>query len=187
MGYALAQQALRRGASVTIVDGPTHLPAPYGADIVPVVTAHDMLEECLARFGECDVAILVGAVADWRPADPAASKIKKSDAPARIELEPTTDIAAELGRKKASQVLVAFAAETDDLVTNARTKLQSKNADLVVANLVGRPGTGFSSETNEAVLVTPEGIEELPRLPKDVLAGRILDRVAAMMGDGRPG
>lgn len=178
MGYAVAREALRRGASVTLVDGPSSLPPPPRAHVVPVVTALQMLDECLARFDDSDVAILVGAVADWRPTTTAATKVKKADQPRTVELEPTTDIAAELGRKKASQLLVAFAAETDNLVANARKKLATKNADLVVANVVGRDGTGFESETNDAAFVTAEGVDTLPRLPKDELATRILDWVA---------
>jgi phosphopantothenoylcysteine decarboxylase/phosphopantothenate--cysteine ligase len=121
-------------------------------------------------------------VADWRPAEVAPQKVKKAMADRTISLEPTQDIAAELGRKKGNQVLVLFAAETDAVVEHARTKLTSKNADLVVANLVGQAGTGFESETNQASIVSEDGVEELIRMTKDELATRVVDKVAALRG-----
>jgi phosphopantothenoylcysteine decarboxylase/phosphopantothenate--cysteine ligase len=182
MGFALAREAQRRGARVTIVSGPSSIVLPPGAQIVRVETAEEMYAECLGRFEECDVAILTAAVADWRPTEIATEKVKKANASRTISLEPTPDIAAELGRKKSAQTLVLFAAETDRMIEHAREKLASKNADIVVANRVGAPGTGFDSDTNEAALVTPSGVEELIRMTKDELAVRIVDAVVAKRG-----
>ncbi len=180
MGFALAIQAQRRGAAVTVVSGPTSVAVPPGLNVVRVETAEQMCRECLDRFEDVDVAILSAAVADWRPAEVAAEKVKKTDAPASLDLEPTRDIAAELGRKKGAQTLVLFAAETNDVVAHATAKLTAKNADMVVANLVGAAGTGFESETNDAAIITEDGAEELARMPKDELAALVLDRVVAL-------
>lgn len=177
MGFALATEALRRGARVTLVTGPTALKPPWGADVVRVETAAEMEVECLAHLDSCEVVVMNAAVADWRPADVFERKVKKSGTHHTVRLETTNDIAAEIGRRKGSRILVAFAAETDDLVNHARQKLASKSADLVVANLVGAPGTGFDSETNEAVLITEETADELPRLSKVELAERVWDRI----------
>jgi phosphopantothenoylcysteine decarboxylase/phosphopantothenate--cysteine ligase len=180
MGFALAVEAKRRGAEVTVVSGPTSAEAPPGSRVVRVESAEEMYQECLARFEDTDVAILNAAVADWRPAQVAPTKVKKKDASRSVALEPTQDIAAELGRKKGSQTLVLFAAETDRVVEHAKGKLETKHADMVIGNLVGLPGTGFDSETNEASIVTAGGVEDLGRLGKDELAARIWDRVAGL-------
>lgn len=177
MGFALATEALRRGARVTLVAGPSALKPPWGADVVRVETAAEMEVECLAHLDSCEVVVMNAAVADWRPADVFERKVKKSGTHHTVRLETTNDIAAEIGRRKGSRILVAFAAETDDLVNHARQKLASKSADLVVVNLVGAPGTGFDSETNEAVLITEETADELPRLSKVELAERVWDRI----------
>jgi phosphopantothenoylcysteine decarboxylase / phosphopantothenate---cysteine ligase len=178
MGFALALEAKRRGAHVTVVAGPTSAGAPPGLDVVRVETADDMLRACLDRFEETDVAVLNAAVADWRAANVADRKVKKADADRTLALEPTPDTAAELGRKKGPQhFLVLFAAETDDMVTYARSKLTSKQADMVVANQVGRPDTGFDSETNDAAIVTANGVEQLDRLQKDDLARTVWDAI----------
>jgi phosphopantothenoylcysteine decarboxylase/phosphopantothenate--cysteine ligase len=182
MGYEIATEAVHRGAHVTLVSGPSHLAPPPGAEIVRVTTAQEMLDECLARFDAVDVVVKAAAVADWRPAHASPAKLKKGEAPESIELERTADIAAELGRKKSGQILVAFAAETGDVVSYGRDKLVRKNADLVVANLVGIQGSGFESDTNDAALITAGGVEQLPRLPKRELARRILDRVVEVLG-----
>jgi phosphopantothenoylcysteine decarboxylase/phosphopantothenate--cysteine ligase len=180
MGFALAVEARRRGAAVTVICGPTSATAPPGFDVVSVETAEEMYTECIDRFENTDVAVLNAAVADWRPAEVAGTKVKKKDAARSIDLEPTRDIAAELGRKKGAQTLVLFAAETDRVVANAQDKLEAKHADLVVANLVGQAGTGFESETNEASIVTSGGVEPLERMSKDELAALIWDRVGAL-------
>jgi len=177
MGFALAREARRRGADVLVVAGPTSAPAPYGIEIVRVETAEEMLNESLGRFEDSDIAVLNAAVADWRPAETAPHKVKKGHMARAIPLEPTRDIASELGRKKGSQTLVLFAAETESVVENATEKLRSKNADLIVGNTVGAPGTGFDAETNDAVVVTAAGSEEIPRLRKHELAVLIWDRI----------
>ncbi|MEX0875213.1 MAG: bifunctional phosphopantothenoylcysteine decarboxylase/phosphopantothenate--cysteine ligase CoaBC [Actinomycetota bacterium] len=184
MGYALAADARRRGADVTVVAGPTSMNPPHGLRVVRIETAEDMFVECIERIESTDVAILNAAVADWRPAHVADEKVKKDHAARSLELEPTRDIAAELGRKKGSQTLVLFAAETKNVVANARTKLESKHADLIVANQVGRPGTGFESETNDAALVTATSVDELPTLSKDELARVIWDKIVEIRSKG---
>ncbi|HVL81848.1 MAG TPA: bifunctional phosphopantothenoylcysteine decarboxylase/phosphopantothenate--cysteine ligase CoaBC [Actinomycetota bacterium] len=187
MGYALAADAVRRGAHVTLVTGPSALAPPPGTDVVRVTTAQQMLDECLSRFDEVDVVVKAAAVADQRPVATSDHKLPKDGLSDRLELEPTPDIASELGRKKGAQLLVLFAAETDDPVARAREKLSRKRADLIIANLVGRPGTGFDSETNDAALVTEAGAEPLPRMRKEQLATRIWDRVLLQLGDPAEG
>ncbi len=184
MGFALAAEAARRGAAVVVVAGPTSATPPAGIEIVRVQSAQEMLDECLVRFGETDVVVKAAAVADWRPAQVSGQKVKKSEAKPLIHLEPTPDIAAELGRKKGTQTLVLFAAETSDVVAYATDKLARKNADLVVANTVGQPGTGFDTETNDAVMVTRDGAEPLRRMSKADLARLIWDRVIRLRADG---
>ena len=177
MGFELAREARRRGARVVVVSGPTSTLPPAGVEVARVETAEQMLAECLDRYEDVDIAVLNAAVADWRPAETATQKVKKTQMSKAISLEPTADIAAELGRKKGTQTLVLFAAETESLVDNAEEKLRSKHADLVVANTVGQPGTGFESETNDAVIVSSRGAEQLPRLRKDELSVLIWDRI----------
>lgn len=190
MGVALALEAHRRGASVTVVAGPLSAPLPpvaagRGFEVVHVETTDEMLAECVARLEETDVVVKAAAVADWRPARIASQKVKKSDGLETLELEPTPDIAGELGRKKGSQLIVLFAAETEHAVEYAQDKLARKNADLIVANVVGRPGTGFDSDTNEAALITPGEVQRCPQMPKRELAGRIWDRVADLLPSGQ--
>jgi phosphopantothenoylcysteine decarboxylase/phosphopantothenate--cysteine ligase len=177
MGFAIATEALRRGARVFLVAGPTTASAPWGAELVRVETAAEMLDACLERADSCDVVVMNAAVADWRPAEVATQKVKKADASRTLPLEATTDIAAAIGTRERNNMLVVFAAETQDLVVHARAKLASKSADLVVANLVGADGTGFDTETNDAILVTRDTEEELPRLTKDELARVLWDRI----------
>jgi phosphopantothenoylcysteine decarboxylase/phosphopantothenate--cysteine ligase len=177
MGFALAREARGRGASVVVVAGPTSAAAPHGVEVVRVENAEAMLGECLDRFEDVDIAVLNAAVADWRPAEASPTKVRKADIGRELALEPTPDIAAELGRKKGSQFLVLFAAETDAVTEKAEEKMRSKHADLIVGNTVGQPGSGFDSETNDAVVVTAAGAEKLPRLRKDDLAVLIWDRI----------
>jgi phosphopantothenoylcysteine decarboxylase/phosphopantothenate--cysteine ligase len=136
-----------------------------------------MLDACLERLDETEIVVMNAAVADWRPATQRTGKTPKAEVELSVQLEPTTDIAAEIGRRKGSRMLVAFAAETDDVEEHAYTKLASKGADLVVANRVGQTGTGFDSDTNDAMLVTEEGTETLPRLEKSELAVLVWDRI----------
>jgi phosphopantothenoylcysteine decarboxylase/phosphopantothenate--cysteine ligase len=179
MGYAMAEAAARRGAEVILVTT-VDRPAPPGVtDVVRVETAAEMADAVLARFAEVDVVVMAAAVADFRPKASAPEKIKKAGGPPEIVLEPTTDILAELGRKKFMQYLVGFAAETERLVEQAAAKMAAKRVDLMVANDVTAPGSGFEVDTNRAVLIAPDGtVRELPQMPKIQLADAIWDRVA---------
>lgn len=182
MGYALAEGAARRGAQVEVVSGPTALADPVGCAVVRVETAEQMREAVLARFGECDVLIAAAAVADYAPARVEPGKIKKSEGGLRLELLPTPDILAECGqRRQKGQVLVGFAAETADLMAEAKRKLAAKHLDLIVANDVGRPGVGFESDRNAGHLLFADGQEaEVPEMDKAAFAQRILDAVVAI-------
>ena len=182
MGYAIAEAARARGAVVTLVTGPVSIAPPEGVEVVCVETAAEMARETLARAPEAAIVVKSAAVADYRPVRVADRKIKKAGATMTVELEKTEDVLAALGRAKPDhQVLVGFAAETNDLVENARKKLEAKNADLVVANDVTREGAGFDVDTNVAVLVGRDGAaEELPVMTKRALADRILDAALAI-------
>ncbi len=193
MGVAVARAARRRGASVTLVAGPLEVPAPVGAEVVPVETAAEMAAEVLARAESADAVVMAAAVADYRPSAAAARKIKKGDGgeALTLELARTTDILSELGRRRRERraagssrgpVLVGFAAETDDLVAHAREKAASKGADLIVANDVTAPGSGFGTETNAVILVGADGsVEPLPLARKAEVADAILDRLRALL------
>jgi phosphopantothenoylcysteine decarboxylase/phosphopantothenate--cysteine ligase len=179
MGYAVAEAAARRGATVVLVTT-VDRPAPPGVtDVVRVETAAEMAAAVLGRYVDVDVVVMAAAVADFRPKLSAPEKIKKIGGPPEIVLEATTDILAELGRKKFMQYLVGFAAETERLVEQAAAKMAAKQVDLMVANDVTAPGSGFEVDTNRAVLITPDGTaRELPQMPKIQLADAIWDRVA---------
>lgn len=183
MGYALAEAARDRGAEVVLVSGPVALAAPAGVERVSVESSADLCEAVLARGEWADIVIQAAAPADFRPVAMAAGKIKKTGAGMKLELENTTDIAAELGRRKRpGQVLVGFAAETDDVLANAREKLARKNCDMIVANDVSRSDAGFGVDTNAVTLITADGARELPLMRKREAADGILDGVAALMG-----
>ena len=179
MGYAVAGAAARRGATVTLVTT-VDRPVPAGiSDVVRVESAAEMAAAVLTRFDGVDVVVMAAAVADFRPKASAPEKIKKSSGPPEVILEPTVDILAELGRKKFMQFLVGFAAETERLVEQAAAKMTAKRVDLMVANDVTAPGSGFEVDTNRAVLITPDGTaRELPQMPKTALADAIWDQVA---------
>ena len=182
MGFALAEAAAARGARVLLVTGPTHLASPAGVECVRVESTQEMYETVLARAQGTDAVIKAAAPADYRAAKVAQAKIKKGGEVLTVELIPTPDILAELARRKSGTVLVGFAAETEDLVANAREKLRKKNLDLVVANDVGAKDAGFDVETNRVTLVGRDGeVETLPLLSKQEVAHRILDRVARLL------
>ena len=182
MGYALAEAARARGAEVTLVSGPVNLAPPAGVALVGVESSAQMCEAVLSRGEWADVVIQAAAPADFRPVQVAAGKIKKTGEGMTLSLENTTDIAAELGRRKRpGQVLVAFAAETDDVLDNARGKLVRKNADLIVANDVSRKDAGFAVDTNAVTLITGDDLRALPLMTKREAADGILDAVAALM------
>jgi phosphopantothenoylcysteine decarboxylase/phosphopantothenate--cysteine ligase len=182
MGYALAEAAHRRGARVILVSGPTERKIPEGVDWIPVRSTEEMRRAVLARAGEANIAILAAAVADYRPAAVEEKKIKRGEGSFTLELEPTPDILAELGRARgqgdAGRVLVGFAAETDRVAENARQKLARKGADMIVANDVTLEGAGFDTDTNIVTLYTRDGREiPLPKMIKLDVANRILDQV----------
>jgi phosphopantothenoylcysteine decarboxylase/phosphopantothenate--cysteine ligase len=181
MGYALAAEASRRGARVTLVSGPTHVTAPQGVNVIQVRSAADMHAAVMQRVDRQDVVIMSAAVADYTIADPAKDKVKKSDGPMTITLSRTKDILGELGklpsRKQGLPVLVGFAAETSDVITYAKGKLQQKGADLIVANDVSRSDAGFDVDTNAVTLVTSTNVEDVPLQAKSAVAAKILDRV----------
>jgi len=178
MGYALAEEAIARGARVVLVSGPVSVDPPAGAELLSVQTALEMRDAVMQHLNESTIVIKAAAVADYHLADPPKHKVKKTAARLSLELEPTPDILAEVGKKKDDRILIGFAAETGDLVAEARRKLESKNCDMVVANLVSRTDTGFDSDQNEVVLVTRSG-EAIPvaRAPKRDIARSILDQV----------
>lgn len=178
MGYRLAEAARDRGAKVVLVSGPTHLPAPRDVELVAVRSAAQMAEAVDRHFEQATVVVGAAAVADYRPEQAATSKLKKGDGSLELELVRTTDILGSLGKRKGDRLLVGFAAETEDLVPRAQAKLLKKNLDLVVANDVA---AGFGGETNQAVLVRPEGDPiELPKSSKRELAERICDEIAGL-------
>jgi phosphopantothenoylcysteine decarboxylase/phosphopantothenate--cysteine ligase len=178
MGYALAEAAAARGARVTLVAGPVHLDPPAGVTMVKVRTAEEMRAAVLERLPEATIVVKAAAVADYRVPAPAAGKIKKGGARLTLDLEPTPDILAELGRMKGGRLLVGFAAETGDPVPEARRKLAAKGCDMVVGNRVDREGTGFGAEDNEVVLVMRTGeAVALPRASKREIADQIFDRL----------
>ena len=182
MGYAIAEAAGRRGARVILVSGPTALPAPREAEVVHVETAQQMHDAVLAKLDAATVVIKAAAVADYRPKRAATRKLKKDETVPEVSLESTPDILAEIGKRKGRRILVGFAAETEDLVVNARKKLQRKNLDLMVANDVSQPGAGFDADTNVVkILDVQGGVEELPLQTKRSVADRILDRVAELL------
>jgi phosphopantothenoylcysteine decarboxylase/phosphopantothenate--cysteine ligase len=189
MGYAVARAAVERGAEVVLVSGPTALAPPAGVELVPVVTAEEMAKALTLRFDWATVLVMAAAVADFRPRRPAARKVKKAADPWRsLDLEPTTDILATLSQKRTSQVLVGFAAETDELLPHARMKLERKGLDLIVANDVTIEGAGFGSDSNAAVLLDRLGRETaVPLMPKRALADRILDVALELRRTPRPG
>jgi phosphopantothenoylcysteine decarboxylase / phosphopantothenate---cysteine ligase len=181
MGHAIADAAARRGAAVTLVTT-TDRPTPPGAEVVRVSTADELHDAVLGRFAEQDVVVMAAAVADFRPKVVVDEKIKKRDGIPELHLEPTVDVLAALGERKEHQVLVGFAAETQQLRENAAAKLAAKHVDLMVANDVSAPDAGFEVDTNRALLLDASGAaEEVPLLSKLALADVILDRIRAAL------
>jgi phosphopantothenoylcysteine decarboxylase/phosphopantothenate--cysteine ligase len=178
MGYALAEAAAGRGAQVILVSGPVHLAAPRGVEVIPVRTAVEMRAAVFENLDRAGIVIKSAAVADFHLSKVPEQKIKKTAARMSLELDPTPDILAELGRKKGDRLLIGFAAETQNLQQETRRKLESKNCDMVVGNLVGIPETGFESDQNEVVLALSTGETiALPRASKREIAGRIFDEI----------
>ena len=178
MGYALAEAAEARGAKVTLVAGPVHLPDPRGVEVIHVRTAAEMRQKVFEHLAPAGIVIKAAAVADFHLSKVPDQKVKKTAARISMELDPTPDILAELGRKKGDRLLIGFAAETQNLQQEARRKLESKNCDMVVGNLVGGADLGFESDENEVILVLSTG-ETIPlsRASKREIADRIFDQV----------
>jgi phosphopantothenoylcysteine decarboxylase/phosphopantothenate--cysteine ligase len=183
MGYAIARAARNRGARVILVSGPVELAVPEKVELVPVTTAEEMHAAVMAHGDRADVIVKAAAVADFRPAIRGPGKLKKGGSQRMtLELIRTPDILADLGARRGRALLVGFAAETDDLLANAQKKLHDKGLDLIVANDVTLPGAGFGRETNIVRLIDRHGhVEELPCLPKDEVANRLLERIVVQL------
>jgi len=177
-GYAIAEEAARRGAEVTLVSGPTVLPDPFGVRTLRVTSAQQMRDAALGAYADVDAVVATAAVSDFRPVAPVEHKLKKDVASLTIELERTPDILAELGASKDGRLLVGFAAETQGVLDAAAGKLSAKNLDLVVGNDVSVEGLGFGSDTNRVWLVSVDGAEELPIQTKTSIARELWDRIA---------
>jgi phosphopantothenoylcysteine decarboxylase/phosphopantothenate--cysteine ligase len=183
MGYAIAAAAASRGANVILVSGPVNLAAPKGVRRVCVSSAQEMFKAVMKEAESADIVIKAAAVADFRPVVRGAQKAKKGDCESMsLELQRNPDILAELGRQKGDRFLVGFAAETEDLLTHAREKLQKKNLDMIIANDVTREGAGFDKDTNIVRILFADGeVEDLPQMSKAEVAECMLDRIAKLM------
>jgi len=187
MGYAMAEAALAQGHEVVLVSGPVTLAPPAGARLVPVVSATEMCEAVENHVEWCEVLIMVAAVADWRPAQPRESKIKKTELPAAIEMEPTTDILQRVRPKKGGRFFIGFAAETERMREEAQRKIEEKDLDAIVANNVADPRSGFAVETNKAMLVARDGtIMDLPLMKKSELARTIMKWIMTRIAVEKP-
>jgi phosphopantothenoylcysteine decarboxylase/phosphopantothenate--cysteine ligase len=181
MGYALAKNAARRGAEVTLVTGADNLPDPENVSCVHIKSAKDMFE-AVKEYSDCDIIVKAAAVADYRPMTVAEDKIKKSDEDASIALERTDDILKFLGEnKKDGQLLCGFSMETRDLLENSRRKLEKKNLDMICANNLKVEGAGFGTETNVITMITKDKETELPLMSKDEAAAEIFTELLKMM------
>ena len=182
MGYALARTAKRRGADVVLISGPVHLEPPPGVELVQVLTARDMKKAVDKYAAESSVIVKAAAVADFRPTHAGVRKIKKAQAELKLELTPNPDILAELGRdRRADQILVGFAAESNDHEAEGRRKLKDKRVDLMVVNDIMGEKTGFDADTNQVTLISNDGVEQLALMSKEQTANCIWDRVATML------
>ncbi|HLA93099.1 MAG TPA: bifunctional phosphopantothenoylcysteine decarboxylase/phosphopantothenate--cysteine ligase CoaBC [Actinomycetota bacterium] len=182
MGFAVAAEAFSRGADVTLVVGPGTVEPPEGPALVRVTTAQEMRDAVLAAAADADAVVMAAAVADFRPADASSAKLKKEEGTPRVELVPTPDILAELGIAKGGLVLVGFAAETQDVQAAGREKLSRKGVDLLIANEVGREGTGFGSDTSRAAILAADGTDEpLRQWDKRELATAICERLVKLL------
>jgi phosphopantothenoylcysteine decarboxylase/phosphopantothenate--cysteine ligase len=181
MGYALARAAVRRGADVVLVSGPTSLEPPVGARFIPVITAAEMRGAILREYGNCTAVVMAAAVSDYHAASVSRNKLKRGRGAIELRLEPNPDILKELGLNKNGKWLIGFAAETEDLTANAQKKLREKNLDMVIANNVAEAGSGFDGDTNIATIVDRSGAARaLPMMTKDDLADRIYDHFLAL-------
>lgn len=180
MGYAIAAAALAEEHEVVLVSGPVAIAPPAGAELVPVITGEEMFGALSSRIAACDVFVMCAAVCDYRPVQAAREKLPKQREPFTLALEPTRDLLASLTSQPHDCFVVGFAAETQNLTTNARRKLREKNCDLLVANDVSRPGLGMDSDENELVIFSPnDEPETLPLAKKNVLARALLKKIIA--------
>ena len=184
MGYALAEAALRRGAKVILISGPTALTPPASAEVIQVQTAQQMRDAVMAHLDRATIVIKAAAVADFSVRSAASEKIKRKG-PMSLELEPTADILAEVGAKKGSRIVIGFAAETNDVLANARKKLENKLLDAIVLNDVSQPGIGFDSERNAVTILTHAGVETVPETSKWEVAHRVLDAAVKLKAEKR--
>ncbi|MCU1286656.1 MAG: Phosphopantothenoylcysteine decarboxylase / Phosphopantothenate-cysteine ligase [Acidobacteriales bacterium] len=179
MGYALAEAALRNGAKVILVSGPTALEKPAPVELIEVQTAEEMRNAVLSKLDQASIVIKAAAVADYKPKQVAGQKIKRKGS-FTLELEPTEDIAAEIGKRRSNQIVIGFAAETENVVENGRKKLISKSLDAIVVNDVSKPGIGFDSERNAVTIITADNEIEIPEADKSQIAMEILKVVASL-------
>jgi phosphopantothenoylcysteine decarboxylase/phosphopantothenate--cysteine ligase len=178
MGFAVARAAEYRGGEVTLITGPTHLPDPNNVKVIRIQTASEMAQAVFDNMDHSDIIIKTAAVSDYRPKDPATQKIKKEKGELVLYLERTQDILKEIGMRKKDQILVGFAAETENLEQHAEKKRVEKNLDIIVGNIVGEPSSGFGADTNKVTLFFKEGTQEpLPVMGKDAVAHILLDRI----------
>jgi len=179
MGYAVAEAALRRGARVLLVTGPTSIVPPDAVEVTRIETADQMRAAVLQLFSQATIVIKTAAVSDYRPKAAAIQKLKRSG-PMSLELEPTTDILAELSAKKSTQLIIGFAAETENVLENARKKLAKKSLDAIVVNDVSRDGVGFDSDRNAVTILTQDEVLEVPETTKWEVAQRVLDQIVKL-------
>jgi phosphopantothenoylcysteine decarboxylase/phosphopantothenate--cysteine ligase len=179
MGYALAEAAVRRGARVLLVSGPVSIAPPSTAELTRVESSEEMRQAALKLLPEASIVIKTAAVSDYRPKSAASQKLKRNG-PMSLELEPTTDILAELSGRKQGQLIVGFAAETENMLENARKKLIAKSLDAVVVNDVSREGIGFDSDRNAVTIITEHEVVDVPENSKWEVAQRVLDQVVRL-------
>lgn len=181
MGYAVAGAARDRGADVILISGPTQLPKPGGVKFISVVSAGEMHRAVMENFGASRVVVMAAAVSDFRPVQPSQRKVKKDSVPSSVQLEQTEDILRELGTTKGDRLLIGFAAETDNIVSNAKKKLKDKNLDMIVANDLLEEGAGFASDTNAVMIIDRAGgLIEVPKMHKTGIAARIMDKITEL-------
>jgi phosphopantothenoylcysteine decarboxylase / phosphopantothenate---cysteine ligase len=178
MGFAVAKAAEHRGGTVSLITGPTHLKDPNGVSVIRVETAQEMADAAFERMDASDIIIKTAAVSDYRPKDQVAYKIKKDEKERVVLFERNLDILKKIGNRKKHQILVGFAAETEDMEQNAANKLTEKHLDIIVGNLIGGSDSGFGTDTNTVTLFYKDGAKEsLPTMPKDDVAHTLLDRI----------
>lgn len=180
MGYAIARMAMLRGADVTLISGPVSIAPPMFVNVTSVVTAEEMYQEVLARAKGQDLIIKAAAVADYRPAETAEEKVKKTDSHLQLQLEKTKDILAELGKNKGDTILCGFSMETENMLENSRKKLEKKNLDMIAANNLKQEGAGFGVDTNVLTLITREGELPLALMSKEEVANCLLEELMAI-------